>query len=307
MFLLSVALLAVLAVACGSGDKKSESTGDDKPTATAEASNDSDEKSPKPRATADTEDDPTEEASGDPDVGDGIGGGDAIGSLFGSVFQNGLSGSGSASGSAGTGDESLKALLPEESDFPEGYFNLGAFSFSAPAGSSEFGAMDMAMTMAMKGDPSTFAGADPSSIDFSQIEMLMAMVLKPEDFQALGEAFDDIKNLDEDEIQDEIDSSLGGMEGFEVKRFDVLDVEGLGEGAFGIEMSMDMSGLGTLFGGLGGGDAPALTAMTMRMYIFGRGDYAGAVMRIAFADTLDGGSEDIDIAEIIDANLEAAS
>jgi hypothetical protein len=283
---IAVLLVTLVAVACGSGDKRAaEPT--KQPAAPSEAS--------EPRATATTKaEEPTKEAAGE-------GSGDALSSLFGSVFQGGLSGSGSASG-LGTGDESLKAFLPSEADFPDGYFNLGSFTFSAP-GDTALGATDMAMTMAMKGDPSALAGAGAGDVDFSQIEMLMAMVMRPDDLRALGGAFDDIKNMDPEDIEDEINSSIGEMEGFELQRFAVLDAAGLGEGGFGLEMTIDMTALSGIFGQLGGPDAPKLEAMSMRMYLFGRGDYVGAVMRIGFADSLGGGGEDLDMAHVIDGKL----
>jgi len=292
------ALFAIGLTACG-GDKKSDPPAEptDRPEATAEAPNDDAEDG------SGAEDDADAGADDDADDGETSSGSGAVSDLFGSVFSNGFSGGGAAAGLGG-GDESLLALLPESSDFPSGYTSLGEMTFSAPAGSSELGAVDMAMTMAMKGDFGGLSGAsDPSDIDFSSIEMMVAMVMRPEDLRELGDAFGEIENLDEDDIQDEINRSLGGVDGFEVERFEVLDADGLGDGGFGMEMTIDMSGFAGLFGALGGEDAPTFAAMTMRMYIFGRGDYIGAVMRIGFSDSLGGDSEDLDIAEIIDQKL----
>jgi hypothetical protein len=283
----SLAIAMLLAVACGGGDKKSaEPT--EKPAATAARS----EKTAVPTAEA------TKEASSRS--------GEGIGALFTSVFSTGLSGGGPGA-ALGGGDESLKAFLPAESDFPSEFTPFGTFTFSAPASSSELGAVDMAMTMAMKGDPSAFGSADPSNIDLSSIEMLMAMVMRPEDLQAIGEAFDDIKDLDPEDIQDEIDSGLSGIEGFEVKSFEVLDTDGLGDGGFAIEMTIDMSGFASIFGALGGEDAPDISVMTMRMYMFGRGDHIGAVMHMGFSEDLGGSAaDDLGLAEVIDGKLEGA-
>ena len=96
------------------------------------------------------------------------------------------------------------------------------------------------------------------------------------------------------------------MQGFEVTRFEVLDASGLGDGGFGMEMTIDMSGFVEALGGVGGGaGAPEFGVMTMRMYMFGSGDYMGAVMRMGFADTLDGAGEDLEIAEVIEGKLGA--
>lgn len=279
----ALALVAVLAVACGGGDKKPNADPTERPhtTRTAEPTGVSSE--------------PTEDASSD------RGGG--IGTLFNTAFSSGLSG-GFGGGSVpglGTGDESLKQFLPADSDLPEGFTPFGAFTFSTPPGSSEFGAMDMAMAMAVKGDPTTLRGGSP---DLSTMQMLMAMVVRPEDLQELGEAFEGIEDLDPQEIQDEINSSMTAMQGFEVTRFEVLDASGLGDGGFGMEMTVDMSGFTDILGSLGASEgAPDLGAMTMRMYMFGEGDHMGAVMRMGFADSLGGAAEDFEIAGIIAEKL----
>lgn len=297
------ALFAIGLTACGGGDKKDDPPADTgRPEATADApADDGDDKGEDDADAGDSDD--AEDADGGGDSSSRSG---AISDLFGSVFSNGLSGGGAAVGLGG-GDESLLALLPETSDFPTGYTSLGEITSSAPAGSSELGAVDIAMTTAVKGDFADLAGAtDPSEVDFSSIEMMVAMVMRPEDLQALGEAFGEIENLDEDDIQDEINRSLSGTEGFEVERFEVLDASGLGDGGFGMEMTIDMSGFAGVFGALGGEDAPAFAAMTIRMYIFGRGDYVGAVMHIGFSDSLGGDGDDLDLAEIIDEKLSGA-
>jgi hypothetical protein len=291
---LTAAFAALLLIACGGGDKKADPT--PRPTERPAATEQAPEDTPEARA---TEAKPTESA--------GSGGStDALGAVFSSVLGNGLSGGGAGGAGLGTGDESLKALLPSDSDFPDGYTPFGSFTFSTPATGSEFGAVDMAMTMAVKGDPSAFS--DPSNTDLSSIEMLMAMVMRPEDLQALGDAFAEIQDIDPADIEDEINSALGEMQGFEVQRFEVLDGSDLGDGGFGMEMTIDLTGLAGLFGSLGGGeDAPELGAMTMRMYIFGQGDYIGAVLRMGFTDSLGGGSEDIELAEAIEGKLAAAN
>lgn len=45
----------------------------------------------------------------------------------------------------------------------------------------------------------------------------------------------------------------------------------------------------------------------MRMYFFGRGDYAGAVMHIAFSDGSSGDADELGLARIIDAKLAGSS
>lgn len=237
----------------------------------------------KPAATAEPDDEP--QSSG---AGGGIAG------VFGSLLASGLNGPG-GSGLVG-GDESLKAFLPSESDLPDGYAPMGTFTFSTPDGISEGGAMDIAAMMAVKGDLM-------SPEDLSGVEMLMAMVIRPEDLQEIGAAIESIEEMSAEEIEDEFRAGAGDFGGMELKSVRVLEADGLGEGGAGFEMTIDMGGLFDLFGG-GGGDVPAgLSTMSMRMYFFGRGDYAGAVMRIAFADGFSGDADELGLARIIDAKL----
>ncbi|HLB23604.1 MAG TPA: hypothetical protein VJP07_05880 [Dehalococcoidia bacterium] len=288
-----LAAASIVAAACGGGDKAAEPT--KRPAPTPEAT------LPKAEATVAVAE-PTEGAS--TRASDGAG---TVSSVFSSLFQGGTSG-GSTLRGAGGGDESLKAYLPSEDDFPSDYTPFGSFTYSTPAGSSDLGAMDMAMTMAMKGDPSTFGSVDdPSQLDFSSLEMMIAAVIRPEDLQSLGDAFADMTGMSPESIEDEINSAIGDIEGFEVTRFEVLDASGLGDGGFGMEMTIDMSGLAEMLGALGAGeDAPGLEAMTMRMYVFARGDYMGAVMRIGFSDGLGDGAADLDLAKTIDEKLKVA-
>ncbi len=286
-----------LLTACGGGDKKAAGP-TERPAATAESDQPKATATARATATA-VEPEPTEHASGK--TSDGVG---TVSSVFSSLFQTGTGGGAGMRG-LGDGDESLKAYLPADSDFPDGYMSVGAMTFSSPAG--DLGAIDMAMTMAMKGDPDMFTGGDPSGIDLSSIEMIMAAVMKPEDLQALGDALSQMEGLTTEDIQEEMDTVLGDMEGFEVQRFEVLDASGLGEGGFGMEMTVDLSGLDELIGAFGGGeDAPEIGSMTMRMYVFGRGDYMAAVMRFGFSDSLTSDGADLDLAGIMDAKLASA-
>jgi hypothetical protein len=259
----------------------------------------------RPRATATAvEPEPTERAARE--VGDGVGRG-TVGSVFSTLFKAGTGGPGTSTLGLGQGDESLKAYLPDASDFPDGYTPLGSSTFSAPADASDLGAIDMAVTLAVKGDPGTFTSGDPSDVDLSSIEMVIAAVIKPEDLQALGDAMGSLEGLSAEDIQDQMDAAFGELEGFKLQRLEMLDASGLGDGGFGMELTIDVSGLTSLAGAFGAGeDVPQFSSMTMRIYVFGRGDYAGAVMRFAFSDSLPGDSLDIDLARIVDEKLSTA-
>lgn len=221
----------------------------------------------------------------------------AIGGLFGSVFQGGLSGAQAPSG-LGTGDETLKRYLPTVAQLPDGYADAGTFTFSAPDGISTTGKMDIAAQLATKGN---ISAESPLEVD-----MIVSMVIRPTDLQEFGDALEEIQNLSEEELKRQIEGSSVGLEGFSFERFEVLDAAGLGDGGFGFEMTID---IGAVLDAFGGGELPGaegLGKVSMRMYLFGRGDYMGATMRVAFADTLPSNGDEIALAQIIDGNLAAA-
>jgi hypothetical protein len=253
-----------------------------------------------PEATATPADDSADapdDASSEGDTG-------ALDTVFESLLGGGLSGASGSSGSLEPGDPALKALLPTAGEFPSGFTPFGEFTFSTPDGVSDAGKIDMAMSMAVSGD------IDAANPDFSSLGMIMAMVMKPEDLQNLGDAFAEIDDLDPDQIEQEILAGMrqgaGAFGGVEMTDVQVFKLDDLGEGGFGMQMTMDLGGLIDAFGGAGG-EAPPFDSMTMRMYIFALGDYVGATMRIAYSDTLPPSDDELDLAHTIDAKLAAAS
>lgn len=272
LLLLALAATLALAAACGGGDSKPNTA----PTSTATAERGDDDATATPK----------------PDDGESRSGG-GLSSIFGSVLGSGLSG---GAGAVGTGDPDLKRFLPTASDFPSGYTPMGEFTFSSPDGISADGKIDIAMTMAVAGD------VTEEQPDFSKLGIMMAMVMKPEDLQDLGSAFDEIKNLDEDDIRSEIESGLGDMEGFDLQDWQVLDADGLGEGGFGIQMTMGLGQFAGIFGGAGSGiDMPE--SMTMRMYLFAQGDHMAATLRMSFSDSLPSDTDERAIADSMVAKL----
>jgi hypothetical protein len=227
--------------------------------------------------------------------------GDAAG-IFGSIFSSALS-SGSGGGVPGRapggiqeGDPALKQYLPSDSEFPSGYTPVGEMTFRTPDGISATGGMNAAMKMAISGNPRATTPAG--------VSILMTMVLKPDDLQALGDAFGSIKDLNKQDLQDAFDS-FSGL-GLNLKDIQVLDASAVVDGGAGLQMTIDMSGITGLFGGGGGVDTSQFSTMTMRMYFFARGGYAGAVMRMAFADTLPNDVDELALARVIDAKLKTA-
>ncbi|TAK55533.1 MAG: hypothetical protein EPO22_14395, partial [Dehalococcoidia bacterium] len=256
-----VALVALVAVACGGGDKKPAPTQPPEATATTAPSSSS-----------------SPAASG--------GGEEAVGGIFNTIFSSGAltRGAGGPDGGAmPAGDESLKQYLLTASDVPSGYTSMGDFSYRLPDGISKDGSMDMAASMFMAGDP---MATDPSGST-----IMMSMVLKPDDLTQLGEQFSAAENLSEQDLRDALAQGGEGLGGVKITDVQVLDASGLGEGGFGMAMTIDMS---ELLGGFAnsaaaadaGVDVASLGTMTMRMCIFAKGDYAAGIVRMGFATSL---------------------
>ena len=209
-----------------------------------------------------------------------------------------MGGGGNATG-LGEGDPTLKNYLPAASDLPPGYAPFGEFTFRTPDGVLKTGGIDIAASMAFSGD---ITSRDPSGVG-----ILMTMAMKPDDLQSLGDAFNQFKNLTQRDLEDALKQGTGDTQGFALKDVRVLDASGLGDGAAGFQMTIDLSALSNAFGGQTGvAGAPKLSSMTMRMYMFARGDYAGAVIRMGFADDLANNVDELALARVIDRKLKAA-
>lgn len=299
-----VIVMASAAAACGGGDKKSPTAepaaSTEKPAASATAKVAS--KTPGSSKTATAGKSATPGTSSKSEK--------TISGLFGSLFSSALSGAPDASGAGGLGegDPSLAKYLPANSDLPDGYTPQGQFNFRAPDGISDSGGIDVSAEIASTGDPS-------DKTDFSKAGMLMAMVLKPDDLQSLGEAFDSIKSLNEQDLKDTLAEGAGGGDSSLVliKNVKVLEAPGLGDGNVGFQMTIDLSAIASIFSGLAGDatpapDAPDLSklAITMRIYLFARGDYAGGILRMAFSDSLANDVDEVALAKIIDNKLKGA-
>jgi len=280
-----LALVAVLGVACAGGDKQPDGDSVKAPPPTAQAS-----PTDVPTAT------PVLPAAPTPRPG----GGSTGNALLPLLFNNGLSGLGAGGddpfGGLGQGDESLKQYLLKADDLPSDYSPFGEFTFRVPDGFSETGSADMAASMAMQGDPES-----GGLMDFS---MLMSMAIRFDDLQALGDALGECPA--EDQLQDVL--AGGGGPGLEdlFQDVEILDASGLGEGGCGIALTMDLGAIVGAFAGDLGASDEVPESITMRMYFWGRGRYAGAIMRMGMGGTL---SEDVDefaLAEIVDGRLASA-
>jgi len=300
-----VIAMAIVAAACGGGGKKSPTaepaSPTQKPAATATANTAA--KTPASSVSATPAKSATPASSSKSEK--------TISGLFGSLFSSALSGGPGAPGASGLGegDPALAKYLPSNADLPAGYTPQGQFNFRAPDGISDTGGINVSAEIATTGDPSA------AKADFSKAGVLMAMVLKPDDLQSLGAAFNSIKSLNEQDLKDTLAQGAGSGDGSLVliKNVKVLDAAGLGDGNVGFQMTIDLGAIASIFSGLGGDATPESGApdlsklvMTMRIYLFARGDYAGGIMRMAFSDSLTDDVDEIGLAKIIDAKLKAA-
>jgi hypothetical protein len=181
---------------------------------------------------------------------------------------------------------------------------MGEFTYRVPDGISKEGGMDMAASM--------FTSGDPESSDPSDATIVMSMVLRPDDLTELGAAFDQAKDMSEEDLLDAIAQGAGGFGGADMFKVKLLDADGLGDGGFGMEISMDLGALMGAFAEGFGADATAKTEMeamskiTMRMYVFATGDYAGGVIRMGFSEALPGDVDELKLAKVLARRLAEA-
>ena len=289
-------VIVVFAAACGGGDRKAPTaepaTATEKPAATATA-----------KTAAKT---PTSSKSATPVATSKSEG--AVSGIFGAIFSRALNGPQEpAATGAGEGDPNLKQYLPAEADLPAGYTPSGQYTFRAPDGISETGGIDIAAEIASTGD------ATAPNPDFSKVGVLMAMVLKPDDLQSLGGAVGAIKSLSEQDLKDALLQGAGADGLFVIKDVRILDASGLGDGSVGFQVTIDLGAFSSIITGLAGDVTPEPGApdlsnlrLTMRMYLFARGSYAGGVLRLAFSDSLADDVNEIGLASIIDSKLKGA-
>ena len=108
--------------------------------------------------------------------------------------------------------------------------------------------------------------------------MLMSMAMKFDDLQDLGAALDDAQGITEEQLRDAIEQNTGSIPGLGLTDIHLLDAQDLGDGGFGMSMTLDLGGfLKALQGAFAGSDAtpdPELDdfVINMKMYVFGRGD-----------------------------------
>jgi hypothetical protein len=270
------AAVLIVATGCTGGDEST--AGDASPTPEAVATRTPDAPQPTPGAD-----------NGDEDR--------ALAPVLRSVLGGGLGDAGAAAGGLEPGDPALKALLPSAGEFPDGFVPFGEFAFKASDGISADGKIDMAMTVAMS--------RDLRPTDVSDAGILIAMVMHPEDLQDLGSALNSINDLDPAALEDEVRRGIGasGNTGADVRDVQVFPVTGIGDGGFGMQVTLGLNGASGQAGALPG--ALGIDEMVMRVHIFARGDYMGAVIRMGYSDTLPPSDAELALARATDAKLAA--
>ena len=81
-----------------------------------------------------------------------------------------------------------------------------------------------------------------------------------------------------------------------------------------MEMTIHLGAFGSIIDSFAasetpGGRRPDLSnlKLTMHMFVFGRGDYIGGVIRMGFTDTLPAGVDELGLAKVIDGKIQAGS
>ncbi len=169
----------------------------------------------------------------------------------------------------GAGDPTLQQHLLVATDLPSGYTSLSVSSERVHDGISNTGTIDVAIASLTNGRP-----GDASAT------LVLSMAMKFSDLRDLDRAFQGLSG-------DALNAQLAGSGVPDGLFTDVkaLPTDGLGGRAAGFSLTMD---LGALFKrlasfGSGAGTPIALPSnvpsqVRLRMYIFGQGQYAGAVM-----------------------------
>jgi len=177
---------------------------------------------------------------------------------------------------AGDLSDRLDEMTLDEEDVPRGLSSMGNMTMDF-----DMETLGMAGLGSGKAHMTMFAGP-------GQQEMVVSMVILLDDAWAVEQALDQMDTLTADQLQGAF-GMAGDFGGLEVQDLRQLDVEGLGEAAFGLAMKFEMPQLGAadmqfvFFG------RDSILAMTMTMAMSG-GAAAGAV---PLAETMDAKIKDV--------------
>ena len=172
--------------------------------------------------------------------------------------------------------ERLDEMTLDEDDVPRGLSSVGEMTFDY-----DMNMLGLVGPQGGKAHMTMFAGP-------GQQEMVVSMVILLDDAWAVEEALGQVDNLTTDQIQDAF-GMAGDFGGMKLLDSRVLDVSGLGEGAFGFALTVELPQLG-------GGDG--------QWVFFGRDSLLAMAMTLSM-----GGSSPADavpLAETMDAKIKGA-
>jgi hypothetical protein len=174
-------------------------------------------------------------------------------------------------------DPVLADALITQDDLPDGFSDMGSYGFAMP---SDVGTAKIAASM--------FTSGAIESGEFNAMVMSAVIAVPPEALAEM-EGVEELTEEDLDEIAD-----MAGASGLGFAQMDLLDADGLGDGGFGMRMTMDFA---DLFGALGAPSDeanPLAAGITMEMYGFLDGDQ----MRMVMVMSPTGGSTGVDARDL---------
>lgn len=188
--------------------------------------------------------------------------------------------------SAGPADPKLASLLLETSDLPPGFVTLGEFGATV---TSEYGDVNLATNV--------FTNGDPESDDLAAMGTMVmsaAIALPPEAVEDLQQTTDEFSQEDLEQLLVEA-GDVGGF--FNVE---LLDASGLGDGGFGMRLTMDLGDLASAFGAPE--EKAEAAAIVMETFVFQRGER----MLMVLTAWPEGQSSEADARELAEALDEKA-
>ncbi len=277
-FMSFVVLAAILAAACGGGDKE--------PAATAPAPMASSvPQTPMPPAvTPVTAASPTIAAAPTSNNAEGRAAAAGVfGALMVAFWAGGLAGNAPGPPAA----QPAAAYLPPP---PPSFKLIRDFTERSYGWTEDTTTMEVAGNIAQAGDP---------SVPSATAGLLLTAVFRPVDPQTAARVRAAFATLSEQDLREAI-SDRGRYLEFSVQSLRALAARDLGEGGVGFEMTVKTDDTSAQpFGA-------SSILNTYRVYFFSRGAYIGGVVRIGYVDPIPEIVDDLGLAKIIDGKLKGA-
>ncbi len=188
-------------------------------------------------------------------------------------------------------DPALAGYLPP----PPAGFKLMADVMHAAADTdvSPFGSRaDIALRVSSRGNSYT-GPADAGRV--------VVAVARPEQPGAFAETAAALPRLSEQHLRDVISANEDNSLGLTIQKLRLLESGGLGSGSIAFELTAKPGGVS----GSGEPGAPAPDLFVIRLYLFERGGYFGAVLRVGYTDPLPDLVNDLELARTMYALLPA--